>query len=156
MNKNKISDWKYRNKPIYNIEDMKKHEPKIWGFVYLLSLFDISGNLVHQYIGKKNIYTKRKRNFGKKETENLKDKRKKTYEYVIKESDWQKYISSNLYIKKNFSKFAIQREIIHFCTNDYELIYLEAKEIMCQGALEIPFFLNEGISIRRYKGKVIE
>ena len=151
-----MNNWKYNNKDILCIDDMKVHEPKVWGFVYLLSLFDSKGNLVHQYIGKKNIYSKRKRNFGKKEVENLKDKRKKTYEYVIKEADWKNYMSSNLFIKKNFSKFVIQKEILHFCTNDYDLIYKEAKEIICQGALETPFFLNEGVSIRRYTGKVIE
>jgi glutathione peroxidase-family protein len=151
-----MNNWKYNNKEILSIDDMKVHEPKVWGFVYLLSLYDSKGNLIHQYIGKKNIYSKRKRNFGKKEIANKTDKRKKNYEYVIKESDWKNYMSSNLYIKKNFSKFAIQKEIIHFCTNDYDLTYKEAKEIICQGALETPFFLNEGVSIRRYKGKVIE
>ena len=151
-----VSNWNYRGKEILSINDMKVHEPKVWGFVYLLSLYDNKGNLVHQYIGKKNIYSKRKRNFGKKELENLKDKRKKTYEYVIKESDWQKYLSSNLFIKKNCSKFAIEREIISFSTNDSDLIYKEAKEIICQGALETPFFLNDGVSIRRFKGKIIE
>lgn len=151
-----INNWKYKGKEILTINDMKVHEPKVWGFVYLLSLYDNKGNLIHQYIGKKNIYTKRKRNFGKKEIENLKDKRKKTYEYTIKESDWQKYMSSNLYIKKNFSKFVIEREIICFSTNDSDLTYKEAKEIICQGALETPFFLNDGVSIRRFKGKIIE
>jgi hypothetical protein len=124
--------------------------------VYLLSLYDKSGKLIHQYIGKKNIYSKRKRNFGKKELDSLKDKRKKTYEYVIKESDWQKYLSSNLFIKKNSSNFAIQREIICFSTNDSDLTYKEAKEIICQGALENSFFLNDGVSIRRFKGKIID
>lgn len=151
-----VSNWTYRGNEILSINDMKVHEPKVWGFVYLLSLYDNKGNLVHQYIGKKNIYTKRKRNFGKKELENLKDKRKKTYEYTIKESDWQKYLSSNLFIKKNSSKFAIQREIITFSTNDSDLTYKEAKEIICQGALETPFFLNDGVSIRRFKGKIID
>jgi hypothetical protein len=151
-----VSNWHYRGKDILCINDMKVHEPKVWGFVYLLSLYDKSGKLIHQYIGKKNIYSKRKRNFGKKELDSLKDKRKKTYEYVIKESDWQKYLSSNLFIKKNSSNFAIQREIICFSTNDSDLTYKEAKEIICQGALENSFFLNDGVSIRRFKGKIID
>lgn len=152
-----ISSWKYNNNEVKCIDDMKIYEPKVWGFVYLLSLYDpVTGELMHQYIGKKNIYSKRKRNFGKKESAAVTDKRKKLYEYVISESDWKKYISSNLFIKKNFSSFAIEREIIRFSTNDSELTYLEAKEIICQGALENPFYLNDGVSIRRFKGKIIE
>jgi hypothetical protein len=151
-----VSDWTYGKNKIQCINDMKIHEPKVWGFVYLLSLYDkTTKQLIHQYIGKKNIYSKRKRNFGKKEIADITDKRKKTYEYIIKESDWQKYLSSNLFIKKNISKFAIKREIICFSTNDSDLTYKEAKEIICQGALETPFFLNDGVSIRRFKGKLI-
>ena len=96
---NKISKWYYNSKEIDSIEDMKVHEPKVWGFVYLMSLYDIkTGELKYQYIGKKNIYSKRKRSFGKKEVASMKDKRGKKYEYVIKESDWKTYLSSNSFI----------------------------------------------------------
>lgn len=148
--------WEYCNKEIKSIDDMKVHEPQVWGFVYLLSLYDKkTGELKYQYIGKKNIFTKRKRNFGKKEKATLKDKRKKTYEYVIKESDWMTYCSSNSYIKANLSKYDIKKEILRFSTNDMDLTYREAQMIICEDAMDNPLFLNNGVSIRRFSNKVM-
>ena len=151
-----IFDWKYKNKIISEINDMKKYEPNVWGFVYMMTLRDKKSNEIkYQYIGKKNIYSKRKRNFGKKEILQMKDKRSKKYEYVISESNWKSYISSNNFIKTNHNSFNISREIILFSTNDMDLKYKEAKEIICQNALEDDNFLNEGLSIRKFKQRVI-
>ena len=153
---NKISKWYYNDKEIDSIEEMKVHEPKVWGFVYLMSLYDIkTGELKYQYIGKKNIYSKRKRSFGKKEVASMKDKRGKKYEYVIKESDWKTYLSSNSFIKDNANKYKIKREILMFSTNDMDLKYKEAKEIICRGCLEDDFFLNDGVSLRVFGKKVM-
>ena len=153
---NKISKWYYNDKEIDSIEEMKVHEPKVWGFVYLMSLYDIkTGELKYQYIGKKNIYSKRKRSFGKKEVASMKDKRCKKYEYVIKESDWKTYLSSNSFIKDNANKYKIKREILMFSTNDMDLKYKEAKEIICRGCLEDDFFLNDGASLRVFGKKVM-
>ena len=153
---NKISKWYYNGKEIDSIEEMKVHEPKVWGFVYLLTLYDIkTGELKYQYIGKKNIYSKRKRSFGKKEVASMKDKRGKKYEYVIKESDWKTYLSSNSFIKDNANKYKIKREILMFSTNDMDLKYKEAKEIICRDALEIDLFLNDGFSLRMFGKKVM-
>ncbi len=151
-----IFDWKYKNKAISEINDMKKYEPNVWGFIYMMTLYDKKSNEIkYQYIGKKNIYSKRKRNFGKKEILQMKDKRSKKYEYVISESNWKSYISSNKFIKTNYNSFNISREIILFSTNDMDLKYKEAKEIICQNALEDDNFLNDGVSIRKFKQRVI-
>lgn len=151
-----IFDWKYKNKIISEINDMKKYEPNVWGFVYMMTLRDKKSNEIkYQYIGKKNIYSKRKRNFGKKEILQMKDKRSKKYEYVISESNWKSYISSNNFIKTNYNSFNISREIILFSTNDMDLKYKEAKEIICQNALEDNNFLNDGVSIRKFKQRVV-
>ena len=151
-----IFDWKYKNKIISEINDMKKYEPNVWGFVYMMTLRDKKSNEIkYQYIGKKNIYSKRKRNFGKKEILQMKDKRSKKYEYVISESNWKSYISSNNFIKTNYNSFNISREIIIFSTNDMDLKYKEAKEIICQNALEDDNFLNDGVSIRKFKQRVV-
>ena len=78
-----VFDWKYKNKTISEINDMKKYEPNVWGFIYMMTLYDKKSNEIkYQYIGKKNIYSKRKRNFGKKEVLQMKDKRSKKYEYI--------------------------------------------------------------------------
>ena len=90
-----------------------------------------------------------------KEVDNMKDKRAKKYEYVIAESDWRTYLSSNKYIKNNSNKYIITREILQFSTNDMDLKYKAAKEIRCQNALEDDNFLNEGVSIRKFKQRVI-
>lgn len=151
-----VFDWKYKNKTISEINDMKKYEPNVWGFVYMMALCDKKSNEIkYQYIGKKNIYSKRKRNFGKKEVLQMKDKRSKKYEYIISESNWKSYISSNKFIKTNYNNFNIYREIILFSTNDMDLKYKEAKEIICQNVLEDDNFLNEGVSIRKFKQRVI-
>lgn len=152
-----VLNWKYQGYDINSIVDMQKHCPKVWGFVYKLTLTKKGTNTVEfEYIGKKNVYTKRKRKFGKKETAALADKRKKAYEYVIKEGDWKSYVSSNKFIKANSSKFDIHREILIFSTNDNDLTYQEAKAIICSDALENCRFLNDGVSIRRFGKKIIE
>ena len=151
-----VLNWKYQGYNINSIADMQKHCPKVWGFVYKMTLRKKgTSHIEFEYIGKKNVYTKRKRNFGKKEVAALKDKRKKTYEHVIKEGDWKTYISSNKFIKDNSSKYDIHREILLFCTNDNDLTYQEAKSIICSDALENPKFLNDGVSIRRFGKKLL-
>jgi hypothetical protein len=151
-----IYNWIHNGHDITSIADMQRHCPKVWGFVYKLVLYKKGTRTIEfEYIGKKNVYSKRKRVFGKKETEALGDKRKKNYEHVIKESDWKKYISSNKFIKLNSAKFDISREILMFSTNDNDLTYQEAKEIICSGALEDCRFLNDGVSIRRFGKKIV-
>ena len=151
-----VLDWVYQGYDINSIADMQRHCPKVWGFVYKLTLRKKGTNIVEfEYIGKKNVYTKRKRKFGKKETASLADKRKKAYEYVIKEGDWKTYVSSNKFIKLNSSKFDIEREILIFSTNDNDLTYQEAKAIICSDALENCRYLNDGVSIRRFGKKII-
>ena len=62
-----MNNWTHNGKVIESIDDLKSIEPKIWGFVYMLTLCDSKGNVKYLYIGKKNIYSRRKRNFGKRE-----------------------------------------------------------------------------------------
>ena len=67
---NKISKWYYNGKEIDSIEEMKVHEPKVWGFVYLLTLYDLENKKeVYKYIGKKNIYSVTSKTATKKEFE---------------------------------------------------------------------------------------
>ena len=162
-----IKDWIYQGQKIESINDIKVHEPKIWGFVYSLTLYDlVTGELKFRYIGKKNIYSIRTKYLTKTEVasavkkSDLKRKKIKGvfkyYKTVISESDWKSYISSNIFIKNNRSKFKIEREITHLSTNDSDLTYQEAREIMCNGALEDEIYLNNGISIRRFANKIFQ
>ena len=86
----------------------------------------------------------------------MKDGSIKYYRTVIKESDWKKYTSSNIFIKNNKDNYIIKREIIKFSTNDADLKYQEAKEIVCSCALESDLFLNDGVSIRMFGKKIID
>ena len=147
--------WTYKGKPITSISEMQKLFPKVIGFVYKLTLKDKkTGEVKFMYIGKKNLYTKRRRNFGKKEAAAIKDKRRKTYEHVIKESNWATYYSSSKLVKQYVGKLDIDREIIKFCDTDADLTYQEAKEIMCNDAVIHPKYLNESVKITRYRGFV--
>lgn len=159
-------DWTYKNKPIKSIEDMKKYEPKIWGFVYFLTLIDKETKTgIYQYIGKKNVWSVTSKTATKKELETLgksafkrKKMKNKTWKYyttVVKESNWKDYLSSNLFIKSDGHRFDIRKEILCFCNNDNDLTYKEAKEIICQGALEDVSFLNDAVSLRRFGTKII-
>ena len=161
-----IKDWVYQGQKIECINDLKVHEPKIWGFVYSLNLYDkVTGELKFRYIGKKNIYSIRTKYLTKTEvasaTKKSDLKRKKIkgvfkyYKTVISESDWKSYISSNIFIKNNRSKFKIEREITHLSTNDSDLTYQEAREIICNDALYDEIYLNNGVSIRRFANKII-
>ena len=161
-----IENWKYKGQEINSIEDMKKHEPRAFGFVYFLNLYDKkTGVLKYQYIGKKNLFSVRTKYLTQKEIESSRKselRRKKVkgvfkyYKIIRTESDWKNYTSSNLFIKKNLGKFRIEREIILFGIDDSDLTFKEAKEIMCNGCLDDPSFLNEGLSIRRFSNKIIK
>lgn len=149
--------WYYNGNPIKSIQEIKVIEPSAYGFVYKMTLFDKKTNSVeYTYIGKKNLYSKRKRKFGKREVLSMKDKRAKKHEYITKESDWKTYYSSNKFLKDNKNNYIVVREIIMFCTNDADLTYREAQFIICSDALEDSKSLNSGVSIRRFGNKLIE
>lgn len=162
-----MANWTYNGQEIKGINDILPHiDGKPWGFVYMLTLVDKKTKKIkYQYIGKKNLYSITSKTATKKEFEaNAKSyfKRKKmkngTWKYyttVIKESNWKEYLSSNKYIQANHSKYDILKEILLFSKDDMDLTYREAKEIICQGALESDYFLNDGVSIRRYGKKII-
>lgn len=161
-----ISDWIYKNKNIKTIDDMKIDEPKVFGFVYLLRLINKkTGKLAYHYIGKKNVFSITSKTATKTEmnSKNKSDfKRKKMrnglwkyYTTVVKESNWKDYISSNMFIKRNHDRYNIEREILIYSTNDNDLTYQEAKQIICMGALEDEFYLNDAVSLRRFGSKII-
>lgn len=73
-----VHNWIYQGHDIHSITDMQRHCPKVWGFVYKLTLRDKkSGTVAFEYIGKKNVYTKRKRAFGKKKQRHLETKERR-------------------------------------------------------------------------------
>ena len=122
------------------------------GFIYKIETYDGKA-----YIGKKNFYTKRKRKFGKKEIAALTDKRKKHWEYVIKESDWLTYIGSNKVLQKDIAKgVKYEKYILDFAFSKKQLSYLEEKELYVNEVLESDKWYNDNISGRYFRKDLVK
>ena len=89
--------WIYRGQCITELADMPED---VFGFIYKIT----NGKTNEFYIGKKQVVSVRKRNFGKREIAALEDKRMKKYEMITKESDWKQYRSSNKIVKSWFEE----------------------------------------------------
>lgn len=101
------------------------------GFVYVIEF-----NSGEKYLGKKNLYTKRKRIFGKKEAALITDKRKKLYEHVVKESNWRDYESSNTEVKQRIKNGDYhEKKILSWAYSPKELTYLEVRDMFLQDVL---------------------
>ena len=136
--KKKSTNWIWNNQEVHDISFI---EERVVGFIYLITL---SNNM--KYIGKKNFFSKRKRNFGKKEISKMSDKRLKTYEYVIKESDWKSYTGSSELMKvipKNIT--IVKKEIIDLARSNKELTYLELHHQVVNDVLRNDNYYNSNI-----------
>tara|TARA_R110000796_G_scaffold31086_2_gene82668 strand:+ start:1364 stop:1807 length:444 start_codon:yes stop_codon:yes gene_type:complete len=96
---------------------------KAIGFIYMIEF-----NNGDKYLGKKNLYSKRKRKFGKKEAALITDKRRKLYEIVVKESNWRTYESSNPDVRQRIMNGECHtKTILSWAHTPKELTYLEIK-----------------------------
>lgn len=121
--------WDFNNNIVRSIKDL---DPKAIGFIYCI--VDENGK---EYVGQKSLYSKRKRKFGKKEAAAVTDKRKKTYEYVVKESDWMSYTGSNKELNEKIKDgISYKKYILRLCYNKKQLSYYETKYLMVRGSIE--------------------
>lgn len=121
--------WKYNGVLVTEVTDMPENAI---GFVYRITTADGK-----KYIGKKSLYSIRKRKFGKKESKLITDRRLKHYEMVKKESDWRTYTGSNKELNediKNGIEFVL--EILEYAFGKKQLSYLETKQLFVNGVLE--------------------
>ena len=134
--------WIYNGNYITELADMPKD---VFGFIYKIT----NTKTGEYYIGKKQVLSVRKRNFGKKEIEALADKRMKKYEMVITESDWKLYRSSNGKVKEWFTndetKSHCKMEILRFCSNKKSLTYYELQEQFAHDVLADELALNDNL-----------
>ena len=144
--------WTYNGQPITELKDMPED---VFGFIYKIT----NGKTDEYYIGKKQVVSVRKRNFGKKEIAALEDKRMKKYEMVHKESDWKTYRSSNLDVKMWFisNEVALKEDnrdeindqlelrILRFCSNKKSLTYYELQEQFAHDVLGDELALNDNL-----------
>lgn len=144
--------WIYKGQLITELSDMPEN---VFGFIYKIT----NGKTGEYYIGKKQVLSVRKRNFGKKEIAALEDKRMKKYEYVTKESDWKEYRSSNKVVKGWFDENEtalnegrntdindrLELRILRFCSNKKSLTYYELQEQFAHDVLADESSLNDNL-----------
>ena len=130
--------WYYENKRVESIDDMPDN---VIGFVYMVQ--NVKTN--KSYIGKKSLFSIRKRKFGKKESALVTDKRKRLYEMVKKESDWKTYYGSHPEMKaivKENKQSEFRRYILGYAKTKKYLTYLETKTQFEHNILERPETFN--------------
>lgn len=147
--KNNIN-WEYQNKVVDSIDKMPKD---VYGFCYMLTL-ELENNLFY-YIGQKKLISRRKKKLTKKEIEALPNKRSRKWKWEEKEMDWQNYCGSNKPLLElikihGIEKLKLKKEILQYAFSELELKYIEVKQIICNSALELDCFFNDGCSIRQY------
>ena len=136
--------WIYKDKTIKSIEDVPSGT---FGFIYKIT------NLTNgrKYIGCKQLFSKRKRKFGKREIAAMTDKRLKKYEYVEKESNWLEYTGSNHELNDDIKKgHLVEKEILIFVNTKKQLTYYEVKEQFKNAVLESDEWYNGNILKRFY------
>lgn len=133
-------------KDVTDISQLNKSD--LIGFVY-----EIVTNSGKVYIGKKNVYSTRKKKLGKKELALLTDKRLKKYKVVVKESDWKTYTGSNkeLLAELKNGETIRSREILNVCTTVKELTYFETKHLFCNDVLLSDNYFNDNILGKFYR-----
>jgi hypothetical protein len=140
--------WRYKGNYITELSDMPKD---VFGFIYKITNTETG----EYYIGKKQVISVRKRNFGKKEIALLEDRRVKKYEMIAKESDWKEYRSSNQTVKNWFldeqTSSQCSLEILRFCSSKKSLTYYEIQEQFAHDVLADELCLNDNISGKYFR-----
>jgi predicted GIY-YIG superfamily endonuclease len=138
-----VSPW---NKDGGHVLSTTQMPEQVFGFIYLITTSD-----GRKYIGKKQIFSKRKRKFGKREIAKMENKRLKKWEYVIKENDWKTYTGSNDELNKLIEEgIKYKKEIIYYAENKGQLTYLELRELWSHRVLESSVFFNSNISGKHF------
>lgn len=140
-----IPEWQYANSGITSLDDLPDD---VIGFIYQINLSN-----GRTYIGRKKFFSERKRNFGKKELALITDKRKKKYEIVKKESDWQTYIGSNKELHEDVKNGVriTNRNIILLCRTEKQLTYYEAQILFSNNVLLDDYYYNDNILGKFYR-----
>lgn len=140
--------WLYKKKKIENLDDIPAG---VLGFIYHITHIPTG----RKYIGKKNLFLKRKKKLTKKQlAEWDKPGRKPKYETVTKESDWYNYVGSAkemIELLKNGSLDDFKREILCFCNTKKQLTYNELRYQFKYDVLESDDYINENLLGKFYR-----
>ncbi len=135
--------WTYDGKLITELSDMPEDTN---GIVY-----QITTEHGKKYIGKKTLFTKRKRKFGKKESALITDKRIKLWEWVIKESNWKSYTGSNKELNEDIKNGVnYTKKILFYANSKKQLSYNETKMLYVNEVIENDNYYNANIGGKFY------
>jgi hypothetical protein len=113
--------WYYGTKVVKTIEDLPNYEHLV-GFIYVIR-DRVTGRF---YIGKKALYHSRKTKISQR-TRKATGTRK-TYQRVVKESDWKTYYGSCKELISDVQKYGekrFERQILELCCSKKYLSYAE-------------------------------
>jgi hypothetical protein len=160
MNNRSLPTWiesyeDEKGKPVTAIIDSIDKMPKnVIGFIYRIRFVDGT-----QYIGKKNIYSTRTvmaRKNGKPRDNVIDNIWKNTgkgyrqkYEVLQIESNWKSYCGSS---KECANRVPIEREILDYAYNKYQLTYKETEALFFYQVLEDETYLNDNILGKFFRG----
>jgi len=140
--------WMYNNSEVKSIEDVPEGAV---GFIYLM----VNMNNGKKYIGKKYLYSERKKALTKKEIAELANKRLKKWKTVKKESDWLTYSSSSEDIKADVKAgHLFTKVIIEFTFSKIQTTYLEVKLQFINNVLESDEWYNNNINSSWFRGNI--
>lgn len=138
----------YKGNEVSSIEDVP--EGAI-GFIYLM--INVSNG--KKYIGKKLLYSERRKALTKKEIGELTSKRLKKWKMVKKESDWLTYNSSSEDIKNDMKAgHLFTKVIIEFTFSKIQTTYLEVKLQFVNKVLESDDWYNNNINSSWFRGNI--
>lgn len=140
--------WTFENNEIISIEQVPEEAV---GFIYILTNVE-SGR---RYIGKKYLWSERKKKLTLKEIAALSNKRLKKWKIDRKESDWLTYMSSSDEIKKEVAQGVIfTKEIVLWTFSKIETYYQEVKLQFQNNVLESDEWYNKNIASKWFKGNL--
>jgi len=123
--------WTYKGTEITEVTQFPEG---VIGFVY--QIIDHTNN--KNYIGRKAIYSTRKKHFGKRKLAEITDKRIKTYEMITKiMPKWQSYTGSCKPLNEQIDAgVRYTKQILTFCYSKQEMSYYELKHQLAKGVIE--------------------
>ena len=113
--------WFYQGKEVNDIQDLGSD---IFGFVYQITN-TLNGKI---YIGKKALFTDRKKRLTKRELAEIEPKKgkKPIFKREVQESNWKAYYGSSKLLLEDLKlhgKLVFRREILKLCKNKKQLTY---------------------------------
>lgn len=140
--------WIYNEQIVRSIEDVPKGAV---GFCYLI----INMENGKKYIGKKLLYSSRKKALTKREIADLPNKRLKKWKMVQKESDWLTYNSSSEALLQDIAAGnQITKQILEWTYSKTYTTYLEVKLQCIHEVLEHDDWYNNNINSTWFRGNL--